>query len=88
MERMTQMLQKQTQNTNNETERHISKPEHECLTLKVDAIEQKLGIGRSAAYAFVRKAEATGEPFKVFRIGSAILVSAKSFNEYLKTIGL
>jgi len=43
MERVVIMLQTQTHNTSTAM-RHIQNSEHECLTLKVDAIEKKLAL--------------------------------------------
>ena len=62
---------------------------HECRTLRVEECASILGIGRSAAYALVRNAEATGgTPFRVMRIGTSLLISKKSFVAYLEANGL
>jgi len=66
----------------------IKKPAFECLTVRVDDLVIILGIGRSAAYTLVRDAEATGKPFIVLRIGNSILISKRSLNEYLESMGL
>ena len=66
-----------------------SSQKFERLTLRVDECASILGIGRSAAYALVRNAEATGgNPFRVMRIGTSLLVSKKSFAAYLEANGL
>lgn len=66
-----------------------SKQEFECRTIRVDDCAALLGIGRSAAYTLVRNAEATGGiPFRVLRVGTSLLVSKKSFHEYLEANGL
>lgn len=58
------------------------------LTLTVEECAEYLGIGRSACYALARQAEVNGAPFKVIRIGGRLLVSRKSFDDYLKANGL
>ena len=58
------------------------------LTLTVEECAKFLGIGRSASYTLARHAEENGSPFKVIRIGGRLLVSRKSFNDYLKANGL
>ena len=61
----------------------------ECRTLRVEECASILGIGRSAAYALVRNAEATGgNPFRVLRVGTSLLISRKSFDAYLEANGL
>lgn len=59
-----------------------------CLTLTVDESSEILGIGRSAAYALARQAEISGVPFRVIRIGGRLLISKKSFYDYLEANGL
>jgi len=72
-----------------QTTTNFAKPKYDCRTLRVDECASILGIGRSAAYSLVRDAEATnGTPFKVLRLGNTILVSAKSFFEFLDSNGL
>lgn len=62
---------------------------NDCLTLRVDDCAEILGIGRSAAYTLCKNAESSnGVPFKVIRLGTSILISKKSFNEYLEANGL
>ena len=61
----------------------------ECRTLRVEECAEILGIGRSAAYALVRNAESSGGiPFRVMRVGTSLLISKKSFDEYLNANGL
>jgi len=59
-----------------------------CKTLRTDQVAEILGIGRSSAYSLVREAATSGNPFKVIRLGNSLLVSRKSFNEYLEENGL
>lgn len=59
-----------------------------CRTLTVEECAKYLGIGRSACYALARQAEVKGVPFRVIRIGGRLLVSRKSFDDYLKANGL
>lgn len=47
-------------------------------TYKVEDIAKILSISRSSAYNLVR-----GDHFKIIRIGSAIRISKKSFDEWL-----
>nr|WP_312279743.1 helix-turn-helix domain-containing protein [Oscillibacter sp.] len=61
---------------------------YECRTLRVEDIQNILGIGRSQAYSMVNHAADHGEPFRVIRVGSALLISKKSFDEYLDVHGL
>ena len=61
----------------------------ECRTLHVDDVQNILGIGRSQAYLLVRRAAVSDDaPFKVMRLGNRLLVSKKSFDEYLEANGL
>ncbi len=50
----------------------------EARTYKVEDIAEILCIGRTSAYNLVRKGH-----FKVVRIGNAIRISRKSFDEWL-----
>lgn len=52
----------------------------EPKTYRVEEIAQILGIGRSSAYQLVRKGA-----FKTVRIGTAIRISRKSFDEWLNS---
>lgn len=63
-------------------------PRFERRTLRVEDVQNILGVGRSMAYNLVRSAAAAGEPFKVMRIGSTLLVSKKSFDDYLEQNGI
>lgn len=49
----------------------------------VEDIANILGIGRTSAYNLVKEGH-----FRVVRIGNAIRVSKKSFDQWLDTIGL
>lgn len=65
------------------------KSHYECRTLHVEDIQNILGIGRSQAYMMVRNASADDDaPFKVMRLGNRLLISKKSFDEYLEANGL
>ena len=61
---------------------------YECRTLRVEDLVEILGIGRSAAYNLAHQAEiSNGTPFSVFRVGNTLLISKKSFNQYLESVG-
>lgn len=51
----------------------------ENKTYRVEDIARILDIGRSSAYNLVREGH-----FKTVRVGSAIRISRKSFNEWLE----
>lgn len=53
---------------------------HICRTYRVEEIADILGIGRSSAYELVKQG-----CFKTVRIGSAIRISKKSFDEWLES---
>ena len=61
--------------TKNET------PERRPYT--VDDIAQILGIGRTSAYILVKEGH-----FKIVRIGNAIRISKRSFDEWLDSLDL
>lgn len=63
-----------------------SRPKCECRSYRIDDCADILGIGYSAAYNLVKEAERTGEPFKVCRMGTTILVSKASFDAYVDSI--
>ena len=50
----------------------------ELRTYKVEDIAEMLNIGRPSAYALVKEGH-----FKVVRVGNAIRISKKSFDEWL-----
>jgi len=50
-------------------------------TYKVEEIAAILGIGRTTAYKLVKEGD-----FKTVRIGSAIRISKKSFDEWLDSL--
>lgn len=52
-------------------------------TYTVEEIADILGIGRTSAYSLVKEGH-----FKVVRIGNAIRVSKKSFDEWLDSLDL
>ena len=55
----------------------------ERRTYMVDDIAQILGIGRTSAYILVKEGH-----FKIVRIGSAIRISKRSFDEWLDSLDL
>ena len=55
----------------------------ERRTYKVDDIAQILGIGRTSAYILVKEGH-----FKIVRIGNAIRISNRSFDEWLDSLDL
>ena len=63
----------------NGTERNIPQPR----TYTVEDIAKILGIGRTSAYSLAKE-----EHFKIVRIGNAIRVSKKSFDEWLDALEL
>lgn len=52
-------------------------------TYTVDDIAQILGIGRTSAYILVKEGH-----FKIVRIGNAIRISKRSFDEWLDSLDL
>lgn len=57
----------------------VSQNSAENKTYRVEDIARILDIGRSSAYNLVREGH-----FKTVRVGSAIRISRKSFNEWLE----
>lgn len=55
----------------------------ERRTYTVDDIAQILGIGRTSAYILVKEGH-----FKIVRIGNAIRISKRSFDEWLDSLDL
>ena len=55
----------------------------ERRTYTVDDIAQFLGIGRTSAYILVKEGH-----FKIVRIGNAIRISKRSFDEWLDSLDL
>ena len=55
----------------------------ERRTYMVDDIAQILGIGRTSAYILVKEGH-----FKIVRIGNAIRISKRSFDEWLDSLSL
>ncbi len=55
----------------------------ERRTYPVDDIAQILGIGRTSAYILVKEGH-----FKIVRIGNAIRISKRSFDEWLDSLDL
>ena len=55
----------------------------ERRTYTVDNIAQILGIGRTSAYILVKEGH-----FKIVRIGNAIRISKRSFDEWLDSLDL
>ena len=59
------------------------KPLPESRTYTVEQIAAILNIGRTTAYQLVKE-----EQFRIVRIGNAIRVSKKSFDEWLESLEL
>lgn len=57
-----------------------SQSAHTCRTYRVEEIADILAIGRSSAYELMKQG-----CFKTARIGSAIRISKKSFDEWLES---
>lgn len=55
----------------------------EPRTYTVEQIAAMLNIGRTTAYQLVKQ-----EEFRIVRIGNAIRVSKKSFDEWLESLGI
>ncbi len=55
----------------------------ERRTYTVEEIAQILGIGRTSAYPLVKEGH-----FKIVRIGNAIRISKRSFDEWLDSLDL
>ena len=55
----------------------------ERRTYTVDDIAQILGIGRTSTYILVKEGH-----FKIVRIGNAIRISKRSFDEWLDSLDL
>ena len=55
----------------------------ERRTYTVDDIAQILGIGRTSAYILVKEGH-----FKIVRIGNAIRISKRTFDEWLDSLSL
>ena len=82
-------MEKAITNINAHTSKARGKREkHERKTYRVEDCADILDIGRSSAYKLVRKAEKTGEPFVVLRVGNILLISKRSFDEFLDVVGL
>jgi len=52
-------------------------------TYTVEEIARILGIGRTSAYSLVKEGH-----FKIVRIGNAIRISKRSFDEWLDTLNI
>ena len=66
-----------------QTRNGTKKETPERRTYTVDDIAQILGIGRTSAYILVKEGH-----FKIVRIGNAIRISKRSFDEWLDTLEL
>lgn len=62
----------------NQTVKDVQRNVPEQRTYKVEDIAEILNIGRTSAYNLVKEGH-----FKIVRIGNAIRVSKKSFDEWL-----
>ena len=54
----------------------------ERRTYTVEEVAAILDIGRTTAYKFIREEQ----PFKVIRIGNAIRIPKKAFEDWFKTV--
>ena len=61
-----------------QTEKCVRSNAPEQRTYKVEDIDAMLNIGRTSAYNLVKEGH-----FKIVRVGNAIRVSKKSFDEWL-----
>ena len=52
-------------------------------TYTVEEVAHILGIGRTSAYTLVKEGH-----FKIVRIGNAILISKRSFDEWLDSLNI
>ena len=66
-----------------QTSNGTKKETPERRTYTVDDIAQILGIGRTSAYILVKEGH-----FKIVRIGNAIRISKRSFDEWLDSLDL
>lgn len=66
-----------------QTRNGTKKETPERRTYTVDDIAQILGIGRTSAYILVKEGH-----FKIVRIGNAIRISKRSFDEWLDSLDL
>ena len=64
-------------------ENHEKRPLPEARTYTVEDIAAMLNIGRTSAYTLVKEGH-----FKTVRIGTAIRISKKSFDEWLEELDL
>ena len=62
---------------------HEKRPLPEARTYTVEDIAAMLNIGRTSAYTLVKEGY-----FKTVRIGTAIRISKKSFDEWLEELDL
>ena len=69
---------------NNTSSRLLS---NTCRSMRVEECAEALGISRSSMYTYIDDVIKTGQPFSVIKIGNKILVSRKSFESYLASIG-
>ena len=50
----------------------------------VSEIQELLGIGRSAAYEYIKKVEKENKPFRVIKIGNTYRIPKESFDKWLE----
>jgi len=62
----------------NQTEDSARRNVPDCRAYTVEEIAEILNIGRTSAYSLVKEGH-----FKVVRVGNAIRISKKSFDEWL-----
>lgn len=55
----------------------------ESKVYTVNDVKDLLGIGRSAAYEYIKKVEEQKEPFRVIKIGQSYRIPKESFDKWL-----
>lgn len=55
-----------------------------CAVYDMNDIQKILGIKRTAAYSFIKKAYAEQKPFRVLKIGSIYRIPCTEFDRELK----
>ena len=61
------------------TEENVS-----CVVYDINDIQKILGIKRTAAYSFIKKAYDEQKPFRVLKIGSVYRIPCTEFDHWLK----
>ena len=52
-----------------------------------EEVQKALNLGRTKTYEFLNDAYKTQKPFRVIKVGTAIRVPKKAFDEWLMTVG-